>query len=148
MPCIRRAQETPLALNGSGYTPAAASVEGLSAGTKEISATTPDAVTVPGAVDSWCRLHTDYGSLALDKIFHSAIDAAENGFRVTPRVAFDWERMQSRLRVHEAARKHYLPGDQPPDVGERLAQPALGATLRRIARQGKRPFMKERWRQK
>ena len=44
-------------------------------------------VTVPGAVGGWAALAERYGRLGLDACLADAIDAAENGFAVTPLTA-------------------------------------------------------------
>lgn len=129
----------PIALNGSGRTPAGTDIPTF-AGRKEILPASPDAVTVPGAVDAWCTLLADYGSRSLEEVLRPAIDAAENGFRVTPRVASDWQRFRARLESHTAAAAYFLPGGVAPAVGDTRSQPALGATLRRIAREGRAAF--------
>ena len=80
----------PVALNGSGRTPAKTDLARfLASGAKEIAPNSTDAVTIPGAIDAWCRLNAAHGSMSLEEIFRPAIDAAENGFRITPRVALD-----------------------------------------------------------
>ena len=69
---------TPKALNGSGRSPAAATIEALreTGLTDEIPRTSPHAITVPGAVSGWCRLHADHGSKPLSDIFRRAIGYA------------------------------------------------------------------------
>ena len=60
--------------NGSGRTPAAASVDWyLSQGIKSIERQSPHSVTVPGAVDGWCRLNADHGALGLDDILQLSL---------------------------------------------------------------------------
>ena len=90
----------------------------------------PHSVTVPGAVGGWAALAERHGRLGLDACLADAIDAAENGFAVTPLTAAAWQRAQ---RVPEA----YLP---PPKVGEIVRLPELAATLRRIAADGPAAF--------
>src|SRR5271166_2272802 len=52
----------PLALNGSGRAPQKATVEWyLGHGIRVIEPETPHAVSVPGAIDAWCRLLADHG---------------------------------------------------------------------------------------
>ena len=51
-----------------------------------------DSVTVPGAVGGWAALSERYGKLGLDRCLSDAIDAAENGFAVTPLTAAAWAR--------------------------------------------------------
>ena len=136
-----RAGGVPVAYNGSGRAPAATELERLTrAGLSQIAPTSADAVTIPGAVDAWCHLHAAHGSLPLERILQRAIDAAENGFRITPRVAFDWQRFRTKLQGNAAAAAQFLPGGHAPETGERRAQPALGRTLRRIAREGRNAF--------
>ena len=130
-----------VAINGSGRAPAKADLEKfLSMGMTSIPDDSPHAVTVPGAVDAWCRLAADYGSKGLDEVLAPAIQAAEGGFVVTPRAALDWARYGHRLETHRTGAQAYLPGGHPPGMGDRLAHPALAATLRQIARYGRSAF--------
>lgn len=131
----------PVALNGSGRTPAKTDI-GRYAGAAErdIPPTSPEAVTVPGAIDAWCRLIADHGSKPLDEIFRAAIAAAELGFCITPRVAADWEHFRSRIESNAEATAQFLPGGRLPVVGDIRSQPALGRTLRQIARDGREAF--------
>jgi gamma-glutamyltranspeptidase/glutathione hydrolase len=130
----------PVALNGSGRAPAAADPEAITAtGGGTIAWNSPFAVTVPGAVDAWCRLIADHGTMPLDEVLAPAIEAAEQGFAVTPKVARVWAAFIETLRADPNAAAHYLAGGAPA-VGERRAQPALGRTLRRIAAEGRAAF--------
>jgi gamma-glutamyltranspeptidase / glutathione hydrolase len=95
---------------------------------------------VPGAIDAWCRLVADHGSKSLEEIFQPAIAAAEQGFCITPRVAEDWRRFRARIELDANARAHFLPGGGAPAVGDIRVQPALGQTLRKIARHGREAF--------
>ena len=130
------------ALNGSGRAPAAATIEALKAAglTDHIPQTSPHAVTIPGAISAWCRLHADHGSLPLERIFARAIGYAEDGFPVTPRVAQDWAANAATVAGDAAAGAHFLPGGKAPAAGDRFAQPLLGARLREIAAHGAKAF--------
>lgn len=129
----------PIAFNGSGRTPAATDIAKYK-GMKDVAPNSADAVTIPGAVDAWLTLNKDHGSLPLERLFAAAIDAAENGFRITPRVAFDFAKFRARPESNAAAAAQYLPGGQPPVAGDRRSQPVLGATLRAIAKNGRGAF--------
>ncbi|UGX96174.1 gamma-glutamyltransferase [Bradyrhizobium barranii subsp. barranii] len=131
----------PVAVNGSGRAPAKAELGWFrQRGLASIPDDSPHAVTVPGAVDAWCRLSGDYGSKGLDEVLAPAIRAAETGFVVTPRAALDWARYADRIERHQTGVPVYLPGGAAPAVGSKLNHPALGATLRRIAREGRAAF--------
>jgi gamma-glutamyltranspeptidase/glutathione hydrolase len=128
----------PIAYNGSGRSPAKAELGWyLEHGHAAIPDLSPHCVTIPGAVDAWCRLSADHGRKSLDEVLAPAIRAAEEGFVVTPRVVRDWRRFPERVAKYEETAKHYLPGGKPPEVGDRMTHAALGRTLRRIGREGR-----------
>jgi gamma-glutamyltranspeptidase / glutathione hydrolase len=130
----------PVALNGSGRAPAKATVEWYAERQiSQISTQTAHAVTIPGAVDAWCTLNREHGSRPLAELLEPAARAAEDGYRVTPRVAWDWMRNQWKLQDTITAAV-MLPGGKPPAVGDRMKNPALAATLRRIGRDGREAF--------
>jgi gamma-glutamyltranspeptidase/glutathione hydrolase len=130
----------PVALNGSGRAPAKANVEWyVEHGIREIGIQTPHAVTVPGAVDAWCAFNREYGTRPLAELLEPAARAAEDGYIVTPRVAADWQRNQAKLRDPVTARL-FLSGGKPPEPGDRIANPPLAKTLRRIGREGREAF--------
>ncbi len=136
-----RAGRAPICINGSGPSPAAARLDGmLPLGAERISEVSAHAVTIPGAVGAWVHLSEAHGRIGLERILTPAIDAAEKGFTITPRVAHDWSVYSDRLLHHAPATAQFLPGGRVPAPGERLTNPALGATLRKIARGGARAF--------
>src|SRR5215212_4815503 len=129
---MSRPGEAPVAVNGSGRSPKKAELGlYLDRGWTAIPDDSAHAVTVPGAVDAWCRLSNDYGSKGLDEVLAPAIKAAEEGFVITPRVALDWARYADRVARYETSSRQYLLSGLPPAVGEKTAHPALGLTLRR-----------------
>lgn len=131
----------PIALNGSGRAPAAATVEWYrDHKIAAIPAMSPHAVTIPGAIDAWFQLLHDHGTKEMAELLQPAIRAAEEGFRVGPRVAADWADQRQKLSYDPHATQHYMPGGAPPKAGDLFRQPALGATLRRIAREGRSAF--------
>ena len=135
-----RAGAVPVALNGSGRAPAKANVEWyVEHGIREIEVPTPHAVTVPGAVDAWCMFNREHGTRPLAELLEPAARLAEEGYVVTPRVADDWRRAQAKLRDPVTAAL-FLPGGRPPAAGDRMANPPLAATLRRIGREGREAF--------
>lgn len=130
------------ALNGSGRAPQAATVAALKAAglDGEIPQTSAHSVTVPGAISAWCRLVADHGSMPLAQLFARAIGYAEDGFRVTPRVALDWAEHQATVAEDKAAASVFLPNGKAPAVGEVIANPQLAQTLREIAAAGAEAF--------
>ncbi|WP_435257558.1 gamma-glutamyltransferase family protein [Thioclava sp. FR2] len=129
------------ALNGSGRAPM-----GLSAATmrdKGLSAVPLhgiESVTMPGAVDAFCRLNADWGKTGLDRILAPAIRYAEEGVPVAPRVAFDWEEDAADLKG--VARDFYLIDGKAPKPGQLFRAPGQAEVLRRIAREGRDGFYK------
>jgi gamma-glutamyltranspeptidase/glutathione hydrolase len=112
----------------------------LAQGLTGITPGTPHCVTVPGAVAAWGLMAERYGTKGLDELLRPAIASAEDGFVVTPRVAYDWEAHADRLVFSPAGAAFYLPGGKAPSAGRTLRLPALARTLRRIAEHGPSAF--------
>jgi len=127
------------ALNGSGRAPAAASAAALrEAGHETVPLHSAHAVTVPGAIDAFCRLSADHGRLGLDAALAPAIRYAEAGVPVAPRVAFDWPVAGKALQGHGPA--HYTRAGKPLATGDIFRAPGQAEVLRRIARDGRAAF--------
>jgi gamma-glutamyltranspeptidase/glutathione hydrolase len=127
------------ALNGSGRagalaTPAFFRDKGLD----EVPSTGAMSVSVPGAVAAWWDVNQRFGSMPFARLLEPAIHYARDGFPVSTRLAEDFREQGGSL--NEAGRALYLPGGEPPPVGSLLKNPALAATLERIAREGKAGF--------
>lgn len=131
--------EDILALNGSGRAPKGLDVAALRArGLTEIPIQGIDAVTLPGAVDAFCRLNADHGRLPLDRVLAPAIHYADEGVPVAPRVAFDW--VDDMPALKGAARDFYTFNGQAPKPGQIFRAPGQAEVLRRIAREGRAGF--------
>jgi gamma-glutamyltranspeptidase/glutathione hydrolase len=130
-----------IAYNGAGRAPKAAAIDWYEErGFQAIPTDSAHAVTVPGAVDAWCRLSADHGRTPLERLLAPAIHYAEKGYVVHDRVEADWHKAWALLTKDEAATRIFLPDGRPPKAGEVHRQPELAQTLRRIARQGRSAF--------
>lgn len=130
-----------IAYNGSGRTPAALTAgwfeeRGLTAVPRQ----SPAAVTIPGAIDAWTRLHADHGRLPFGDVLAPAIRFAEEGYAITPRVHRDWSIEENVLAADPTAARIFLPGGRAPAIGEVHRQPELAETLKRIAAGGRAAF--------
>lgn len=131
-----------IALNGSGRAPANQSAESMrSKGLKAVPLNTPDAVTIPGAVDAFCRLSADHGKLGLDAVLAPAIDYAEAGIPVAPRCSFDWHVAVDNLQP--SAKDGFLLNGHAPKPGQIFRASGQAEVLRRIARDGRDGFYTE-----
>ncbi|HVO90361.1 MAG TPA: gamma-glutamyltransferase [Casimicrobiaceae bacterium] len=92
-------------------------------------------VGVPGAMRLLGALHARHGRLGWSKLFEPAIELAERGFPISPRlasaIAAETHFRQPRIR------SYFLDADGAPKrAGTLLRNPAYAATLRAIARSG------------
>ena len=127
--------------NGSGRSAAAMRAELLiEQGLTEIATNSVHSVTVPGAVEAWETILKAHGRFGLDRALSFAIDAAQRGVPVPPRVQYDWSLAQGKLAADPATAAIYLPGAAVPAVGDIVRFPALARTLRAIAKGGARAF--------
>lgn len=132
-------EERIVALNGSGRAPAGTSAAEMRArGMTAITPERPESVTIPGAVDAFCRLSADWGRLPLSQVLAPAIRYADEGVPVAARTAFDWNGAADALRG--VARDHFLVGGRAPKAGQVFRAPGNAEVLRRIAREGRAAF--------
>ncbi len=93
--------------------------------------TSAHSVTVPGAVNAWETLLAAHGRKGLDELLQPAIRFAADGWPVHDKVAWDWARLEDKLRKNGA--HAFLPGGHAPARRRPVPQPALAETLRAIA---------------
>lgn len=138
---LPKGAKRPIALNGSGRTPAAADPAWYAdQGITKIERFSPHAVTVPGAVAAWSLLSRDHGKLDFADLLAPAIDYAENGFAVYPRVYSDWVLNSHVLRSNPVTAANMLVDDRAPALGSRFRQPKLAGSLAKIAAGGEKAF--------
>jgi gamma-glutamyltranspeptidase / glutathione hydrolase len=92
---------------------------------------------VPGNLAALDEMVRKYGRLKLADVLQPSIELAENGFRVTPRLAAAWSRAREALLENAGAAQNFLkPDGSAYKAGEVFVQPRLTRVLRRIADSG------------
>ena len=130
-----------VAYNGSGRAPMAATAEWyLERKINSVPLTSAHAVSIPGAIDAWDTILRDHGKMGLDTLLQPAIKAAEEGYIVAPRIAFDWKNQFEKLKNGTNTERYLLPHGKPAVAGDVIHQPELGKTLRAIAKNGRDAF--------
>lgn len=97
------------------------------------------AVGVPGLVKMLEEAHRAHGQLPWQALFVPAIELAEQGFAVSPRL-HTLLAADTHLRTDPAAARLYYPQGQPLAQGARLRNPAQAQMLRQIAAHGSAAF--------
>ena len=138
--CLVAKPDAPVwGYNGSGRAAAAVTTEKLLAQglPRKIPATSPHAVTVPGAIEAWEAILKAHGRFGLDRVLQPAIRYAEDGFadRAARRLRLGDARSTSSSRM-PARRSTILVDGAAPEVGSVMRLPALAATLKAIAAGG------------
>lgn len=130
-------------INASGWAPKGLSIDILkSMGHTSVPPLGIHAVTVPGCVDGWARLHQRFGRLPWKDLFQPAIYHATHGFPVTEIIQQTWRDEVSKLLQDPNARRVYLKNGEPPKPGEVFRNPELAAAMELIAAQGPSAFYK------
>lgn len=125
------------AVNGSGRSPAAASIEAMNAkGYQEMPERGIYTVTVPGAVDAWESANRKLGKLEFSTLMEPAIHYAENGYAVTPVIQKNWQAQEALMAETAEASKAYLVNGAAPKAGTIHRQPDLAESIKMIARDG------------
>ena len=93
-------------------------------------------VGTPGAVKVLELVHRQHGKLPWAQLFTPAIELADNGFKISPRLA-NLLKDEKYLKTDPVAAAYfYRPDGTPINVGALLKNPALADVLRQIASQG------------
>jgi gamma-glutamyltranspeptidase / glutathione hydrolase len=97
-------------------------------------------VGVPGTVALLASMHKRHGKLAWKTLFEPAIELAETGFAVSPRL-HEVVKVDRFLKGDSVAREYFYNADgESWPVGHTLRNPAYAATLRDIAANGAKAF--------
>lgn len=101
------------------------------------------AVGVPGTVAGLVSALENYGTLPLETVMAPAIKLAEEGIEVTPGLADSLQSLEKRLKKWPSTAKVFFKADGSAyQVGDRLYQPDLAESLKRISKQGADGFYK------
>lgn len=139
------------ALNGSGRSGAAASIETVRAlGYAKMPTFAGQAVSIPGTVAGWSDLLERHGRMNLADVLQPAIWTAENGYPVSELIANGWRTQEKKLRrdldwqsgdldngPEQPSGHELLIDGRAPRAGELMRIPTLGATMRGIAAEGR-----------
>jgi gamma-glutamyltranspeptidase/glutathione hydrolase len=132
-------------LNASGPAPRALSPEFIaSLGIHAMADAGIHAVTVPGAVDGWSKMHARFGKLPWADLFRSAIAYSEEGFPVSEIAQELWSgpATVAKLQALPETGRVFLPNGRPPEQGDLFRNPDLAKAYRLIAQSGAEAFYK------
>ncbi len=126
-------------INGTGFAPMAATVDFYKSkgGMPDEG---PLSVSVPGAVGAVELAAKTYGTRPLSEIFATAIELADRGFPISANVAASLRSNREKLARAPSTTRIWFNGDRPLEMGERVVQKDLAATLREIAAKGSAAF--------
>ncbi len=124
----RASDDRTFAISGQGTAPAAATCARFAAlGIDRIPGDGLLAATVPAALDAWCRLLAEFGTLSLEQVLAPARSLAERGFPMSPFLRSVLSFCERRFRAEwPSSAALYLPLRA---VGERQTNPALAEFL-------------------
>jgi gamma-glutamyltranspeptidase/glutathione hydrolase len=129
-----------LVVNGQGPAPASATIEAFrERGLDLVPGTGVLAACVPGALPAWLFLLRELGTLPLAEVAAPAIEYAERGYPVVPRITQTIEAMEAPFRAEwPTSAEVYLPAPRP---GALFRNPRLAETYKRIVAEGGLGFL-------
>jgi gamma-glutamyltranspeptidase/glutathione hydrolase len=100
------------------------------------------AVGVPGAVAMYKHAHDAHGKLAWAELFEPAIELANKGFIVSPRISGMLDRLKGRVQLSEnpGPAAYFYPNGESLKPGDVRDNPEYAAVLTRIATEGPDAF--------
>lgn len=122
---------------GQGPAPESASIESILAlGLNDIPGTGLLAACVPGAFGGWMTLLRDHGTWGIGDVMRFAIDYADFGYPLAPRVAGTIAMVEGLFREHWQESAAVYLSDGLPAAGSRFRNRDLAATYRRLVGEG------------
>ncbi len=132
-------------LNASGWSPRALTLDWIrergvrfNERTKKFEDLSVHTITVPGCVAGWHALRERFGTKTFAEILAPAIHYAEEGFPLS--LVSARSLVQKRFLDQPGFRQVYLAAGERPQPGDLFRNPALAASLRRIAARGRDGF--------
>ncbi|MDK1286395.1 gamma-glutamyltransferase [Pseudoalteromonas umbrosa] len=98
-------------------------------------------VGVPGIIHSMKQAHDKYGVLKWKQLFKPAIDLANNGFKVSPRLHMLLKKeFNPGLTKLSPAKEYFYPNGKALEIGSLVKNPALAKIYKEIAEYGPKAF--------
>jgi gamma-glutamyltranspeptidase/glutathione hydrolase len=97
-------------------------------------------VAVPGTVAGLELALKTFGTKKLPEVMAPAIRLAENGYPVSEKLAHEFQEEKKDLQQFAISTRIFLKNGEMYKAGEKLRQPELAATLKRIAKSGAADF--------
>lgn len=121
---------------GQGPAPNAASIDGFrSLGLDEIPGSGLLAACVPGAFAGWLTLLRDHGSMRIEHVLRFAIQYAEAGYPLVPRIADAIQAVEVLFREHWPTSAELYLRDGRPTAWMRFRNPDLARTYQRLVQE-------------
>jgi gamma-glutamyltranspeptidase / glutathione hydrolase len=128
-------------VNGSGIAPRAASREFFTErGFTGMPIAGVHSIGLPGAVGAYAAVLEKFGTWRFSELAQPAIELAERGFALQPRLAGMIASAREKLAADPASAATFLPGGTPPPAGQILRRSDLGRTLRYLVEHGPDSF--------
>ena len=103
-----------------------------------------DSVTVPGAVDGWCRFQQRFGNLSFAQALKPSIKLAKQGFGLTERIRGDWNSYDQfyvdMLRKDPESARVFLRDGKVPPLYSIFRNPGLARAYELLADRGPDAF--------
>src|SRR5487761_1286960 len=121
---------------GQGPAPQSASIDAFrSLELDEIPGSGLLAACVPGAFGGWLTLLRDHGSMRIEQVLRFAIQYAEGGYPLVPRIADAIQSVEALFRKYWPASAELYLRDGRPTAGMRFRNPDLAKTYRRLVQE-------------
>src|SRR5271167_1291456 len=120
-------------INGSGFAPQAATIDFYKSKGGIIPREGPLSISVPGSVGGAELAVQKYGTKPLADVLAPAIELADQGYPVTEHLANSLKNSEKILAKYPSTTKIWFRDGKPLQMGDRIVQKDLAATLRAIA---------------